>query len=77
MRRFLLLVPFLMLPLACQSTPADVAAFKALQADMSIIGPEYKAYVTADPKFDLYTPGREQRVKLVDDMNRLLAEKVK
>lgn len=78
MRKYLLVVPFIFVGLwSCQSTPADLTAFKALQVDMAIIGPEYQAYVTADPKYEGNPDARDQRVKLVNDINRLLAEKVK
>lgn len=77
MKKILLLVPFLFLPLACKSTPADLAAFKALQADMAIVGPDYQAYLKADPKYTSNEDLRTQKIKLVDDMVLLLSEKVK
>ena len=59
----------------CQSTPADKLAFEALDSSWSTIGPEYTAYVQADATLDPVL--KDQKVKLVADITRMLKEAVK
>ena len=72
----LLIIPLLaaLISLAsCSSTPADRAAFVALDASWSIIGPEYTAYVDADVTKD--ADQKAQRKALAADVARLIAER--